>query len=284
MNCKNCGSPLTAEDKFCKNCGTSVNQGDVQTNQDHGVVDTTLGSNVTNQSVANNTMSQQSQQPNRASKKSNVGLIVGIIALVVIVALVAVFVVFKSLNKNGSTNGNINLSGSNNGTGTVTPTTSTSSYKVNFDGFTFNIPDNMIYKEADNELLISDEDETWVTELATLDGSYSQLKNNKSQLQSYFQQNGFTANPAEVKNLGGTEFVVIELSQNGESFVGAYAKLNSMKAVWIVAYNQDNTSDLNILSEIAPVISTATYNDTSNSITAKSNIKFNKEELSKFAQ
>ena len=300
MNCKNCGSPLTTEDQFCKNCGASVNQVNqvnAQPTQNQGVVNNPVGTNAIGQSVVspnlnsnptpvvNNSMPQQNQQPNKPSKKSNVGLIAGVSALIIVVALAAIFIVPKVLNKKGtSTDGNTTPSGNNNGTGVVTPTTSTSSYKVNFEGFTLSIPDNMMYEEADGELLIGDEDETWVVEFLIGDGNYNQLKNNKGQLQSYFQQNGFTAKPAEVKSLGGTEFITIEMAKDGVNFVGAYAKLNSMKVAWAVAYNQDNTYDSNILSKIAPIISSATYSDTSNSIAANPNIKFNKDEISKFAQ
>ncbi len=169
-------------------------------------------------------------------------------------------------------------------TPTVTPTTNTSVYKVKLDGFTFSIPDSMMYEEADGELLIGDEAGTWVADLLVADGNYNQLKNNKGQLQSYFQQNGFTANPAEVKSLGGTEFITIEMVKGGVNLLGAYAKLNSMKTAWIAIYNQANTYDYDLLTKMASVISTAAYSDTSNSIAANPNIKFNMDEMSQFAK
>lgn len=181
-----------------------------------------------------------------------------------------------SQNNNASNN-------SNNNSNTDTPTT-TSTYKVKYNDFTFNVPEDMMYEVADNELMLGDEDGTWVVELMVADGNFNQLKNNKSMLQSYFQQNGFTATPAEVKTLGGTEFVTLEMVRSGVNFVGAYAKLNSMKTAWLVAYNQANDFDYSILQKMASIISSATYSDSSNSIADSPKFNFNIDELSQFGK
>ena len=304
MNCKKCGSPLTAEDQFCKNCGASVNEVNAQPTQNYNTINnagTTPVNNVSTQNynnansmptnngygtmpTPNQNMPYPSQQSNNSSKSNMPIIIIGIVAVLAIVIL-AIVLVPKFLN--GGNNGN---SGNNSGSGTVntggntvTPTSS-STYKVNYGGFTFKIPDNMMYEVSGDELMLGDEDGTWVVELMIADGSFNQIKNNKSMLQSYFQQNGFTSKPAEVKSLGGSEFVTLEMAKSGVNFVGAYAKLNSMKTAWMIAYNQDNSYDYDILKNMASIISTATYNDASNSIATTPKFNFNINELSEFAQ
>ena len=217
----------------------------------------------------NQNMSYPFKQANSTSKSNMPKVVIGVVAIIAIVVL-AIIIVPKFLNNGNSEN--------------ASSITSKSTYKVSYGGFTFKIPDNLMYEISNDELIIGDEDGTWMVELMIVDGSFNQIKNNKSMLQSYFQENGFTAKPAEVKSFGGSEFVTIEMSKSGVNFVGAYAKLNSMKTAWFIAYNQDNTYDYDIFKNITSIISTATFNDASNSIATTPKFKFNINELSKFAK
>lgn len=272
MNCKKCGSPLSPEDKFCKNCGTLVENNDISTNQNTNVV-TPLPTETPS--------STPNQQVN--VKKNDKIFLIGGIALIAIIVLVVVMVIapkFLGKSKNDSNNSTSKTTT----TPAPSPMTSTSFYKVNFEDFTFKIPDNIVYEVNGDELLLSDEDGTWVTEVYVMQGSFNQIKNNKSRLQSYFQSNGFSSKAAEVKNISGTEFVTVELASGGISAIGAYAKLNSMYSVWTVTYDQDNGYDYNILKNVASVISSATYNDVSSSIKPEDKFSFNMNEISSLAQ
>lgn len=341
MNCKNCGSPLTAEDQFCKNCGAPVNEMPAQPtnnmnnmnnqveenppvnndeipdtnsenvsssvpnnieapnisaqtpntyqnptpnpnpNQYQSPIQNPIPNPIANPAPAPNAPYPTKTQTNNNSKNNNMMLIIiGIIAVVVIVILAIVLIPKFTSNSNGGNNGGkVN----NNGGASVTPV-SNSTYKINFAGFTLRIPDNMTYKISTKTLMVGDEAGTWMVELTIADGSYTKLKTNKSQLHSYFQQNGITSKPAEVKTLGSSEFITIEMEKGGLNFVGAYAKLNSMKTAWMIVYNQDNTFDYDIVKQISSIISTAEYNESSHSIEEDPIIDFNTDEVFQFAR
>ena len=75
MNCKKCGSPLTENDQFCKNCGATVNaqeeQGGVQSQSQQS-----SQSDMMQQQPVNNQQYQQSQQninPQVSNNYSNSG-------------------------------------------------------------------------------------------------------------------------------------------------------------------------------------------------------------------
>ena len=266
MNCKKCGSPLTENDQFCKNCGATVNaqeeQSGIQQPQQSSQPD------MMQQQPMNNQQYQQPQQnygnsnpngwqnsynptPNFQQQKPNSNVKYIVIGVVVVVAIFAGMFIFNSMKDN---NGGTSYSG---GTGTSATRTSNKSYKVNFKGFTFTIPDNLVYEEDNGVLLIGDEDGTWVTQLELEQGSFSQLKANKNQLQAMMQQNGYTCTAAAEKTLGGVDFITMEVSMSGQKAIAALAKANAMYFIGVTAMNQDNDIDYKLLEKIAPIITSA---------------------------
>ncbi len=276
MNCKKCGLPLDANDKFCKNCGASVEEVNAQSNQNYNNVNS-MSQNNGAMFNPNQGMSYSYQSVNNTSKNNNILIILAIV-LVVVIAVLAIVFVPKVLNR-GNTITNNNSNTSNNGINNVS-TTSKSVYKVNFANFTFKIPDNFKYELSDGAMFICDESEQeWCVILDVLDSSYEQIKNNRSSLQVSAQQNGYTAKAAEVKTLGGVEFVTIEVSIEGVNNVMAFSKLNSMYVAAIDVYTQDNTVDYDILKNISSIISTATYNDVSNGISMPSKVDIDMKKI-----
>lgn len=205
-------------------------------------------------------MNQIYQQPimnqTPPKSKSNTKLIIGIIAAVLVVAIiVGVILIVKNSNNSG-----------NNGGGNGSLVSSNKSYKVTYKGFTFNIPNNLICEERSGRLLIGNEADTWVAQIELGKGNFAQLKSRKSKMQELFQKNGYTSSMAVEKNLGGTEFITLELSNSGNNVIAAYAKADSMNFMAIVALNVNNEFDYSILEKIAPIISQVTYTGDTNNI------------------
>lgn len=276
-----------------------------------GVANNSLNGNISNQQMnygnyMNTAMpnNMPNQNPvstngvvNDADKKKKTMLIAGIAGAIVVVVLAVILTTnnIKNPNKDnnaGNNSGNNNGSEVNNGSGTnnggsntVVPTpSSTSTYKVKYANFTFNIPDNMLYQVTDSELMLGDEDETWVAELVISDGSFNKLKSNMGQLQGLFNQNGFDAKPAELKNIGTSEFITLEMLNGGINYLSAYTKMNSMKLAWIVYHNAENTVDYDALTKINDIITTATYSEQSTNITGSSKINLDNGTIFNLAQ
>ena len=113
----------------------------------------------------NQNMSYPFKQANSTSKSNMPKVVIGVVAIIAIVVL-AIIIVPKFLNNGNSEN--------------ASSITSKSTYKVSYGGFTFKIPDNLMYEISNDELIIGDEDGTWMVELMIVDGSFNQIKNNKS--------------------------------------------------------------------------------------------------------
>lgn len=262
MYCKKCGSLLAENDQFCKNCGTAVNQISVPNintvgNDMNHVAPTNNMSSSTGQPMNNNMNNEpawgngynSSPTYNQMPQKNNGNTKFIIIGIVIAFAIFAGIIIVGMLN--GKENdSNLGFGGN----------TSKSTYNVKFKGFTFSIPEDYIYEEADDEtLLIGDELGTWVVQIELVEGSFAQLQTNKSQLQSALQKNGFTSSIAEEKTIGGVDFITLEISESGTNAIVALARANSMYFLCAIAFNQDNDFDYSLLEKIAPVVSSASY-------------------------
>ena len=287
MNCKKCGAVLTPEDQFCKNCGETVNsqtnnvgtQQPVETPNNNFGQPAGMGQPVNNAQPSYNNMNnnghgwqnynnapmynnQPMNKPSGNGKYIAIGLaiIVGIFAIIFIVGMVTSKDDNNSLTSGGSNNTNVTQ-------------TSKTNYKVNFKGFTFEIPDNLVYEEDDGTLLIGDEAGTWATILELEQGSFTQLQANKGQLQSMMQQSGYIASAATEKTLGGVNFITLEITKSGQKAIAALAKANSMYFIGVTALNQDNDYDYKLLETIAPIIKSAQYTgSTTNNISGTNKI------------
>lgn len=299
MNCKKCGAPLTENDQFCKNCGEAVNSQSINTGDQtsFGVANTNTNNNLNQQPMDNNVQpsysnninnNAQPSYPNNMNNNQQQGwanynnapmynnqpinkpsgngkyiaigfaILVGIIAVVLVISMVM------------SKDNNSNLTGG--GSSNVTQPSKTN-YKVAFKGFTFEIPDNFVYEEDNGTLMIGNEEGTWAAILELEQGSFAQLKANKNQLQSLMQQSGYTASIASEKNLGGVDFITLEISASGQNAIAALAKANSMYFIGVTAMNQDNEFDYKLLETIAPIVKSAQYNgNTTNNISGNTKI------------
>lgn len=257
MKCKKCNATLTDNDQFCKNCGTSVNEANVQQDQ--------MG----NQQPMNQNYGQPTQQTygnpinyNHPPQKVNIAkyvvfIILGVVAIIAIPVVIAIF----AENDNSSS-----LASGNNNSGITQTGSSKSTYKVNFKDFAFNIPDNLVYEEDNDVLLIGDEKGTWLAQIEIEEGSFAQIKANKSQLQAIMQQGGYTSSIAQEKTLGGVEFITMEVSYSGQNAIAALTKANSMYFMVVTTINLNNEFDYSLLETIAPIISSVSYFDSTSNM------------------
>ena len=189
---------------------------------------------------------------NNGFKYIIIGIVSVLLVTLAVVGLLNLINNDNNINEN-NTNNNSNIN-------------ETSTYKVNFKGFTFNIPTNLIYQANDDYLLIGDEDSTWTTSVEVISGVYSQLLNNKGQLQSIYQKLGYEAGSAAEKTINGNSYITIELSKSGTNALLGLTKANSMYVFGLTILNVDNEYDYEILESLSSILNSATYTGESNSI------------------
>ena len=293
MNCKKCGAPLVGNDQFCKNCGAAVNETSAQNNvggsqptftqnEFSGVQQPTknemVGQPINNyqqpmnsgmgaqpvnnyQQPINGYMNSYNSQPmyNQPQKSNNTKFI--LIGIGVAVAVVVVAILIFALGGNNNEGGNYD--GTNNGGSTIN---NKSTYTVNFKGFTFKIPTDLVYETQADSILLGDEDGTWASYIEVIEGSYNQLLSNKNQLQGIYQQQGFTSSAAVTKTVGGLDFITLEISKGGQNALLGLAKANSMNVFGITAYTQANDFDYDLLETVSSILKTAEFNNATNNM------------------
>jgi len=294
MNCIRCGSQLTENDQFCKGCGAATNNTSAQTinasnftaqgqqpvSQQSVVQQPVAQQPVAQQPIAQPSVAQQpipqqqtwansyNGQPSynqMPTKKDGNGkfIIIGVIAAVVILVGILAFTMLS--NKNGDS--------SNDGNG-VAQNNSTSTYKVNFKGFEFKIPTNLVYETESNAIVLGDEDGTWAAAIEVVDGAYSQILKNKSQLQSVYTKQGYKASSAVEKTYGGMNFITLELTASGQNLLLGITKANSMSMFGITAYNVANEFDYNLLTTLSKILKNSEYTGKTNNMAVNKKVDF----------
>ena len=254
------------------------------TQKEFGVVQQTMNRGMGEQPMNNyqqptyGYMNSYNPQPmyNKPQKSNNTKFILIGVGVAVVVAVVAILI-FLLGGKNNDSNGN--YSDINDGGSTIN---NKSTYTVNFKGFTFKIPTDLVYETQADSILLSDEDGTWASYIEVVEGSYNQLLSNKNQLQGIYQQQGFTSSAAVTKTVGGLDFITLEISKGGQNALLGIAKANSMNMFGITAYTQANDFDYDLLETVSGILKTAEFNNESNNMSGFE--KVDMSEISGLAQ
>ena len=241
---------------------------------------------------------QPKNQPKKPNNGGNGGIVKICVILVIVVAIVAVIalVLFTVLSDKDSSDDKEDkkrssaITNEDSGSGTtndiddpeepeepVNP--SSSSYKVNYGGFRFYIPDNLIYQITAQSLNVGDAAGTWAAAIDVQTVSFEQLKQNINSLKSSFTQTLSAYNPkisdAVLETVDGVEFIVLEVEMAGTNELLACTGLNSMNAACLEIANENNDFDRSILKQLAPIFKTAEYLDGADGIKLKGKIDAN---------
>ncbi|MBQ4583731.1 MAG: zinc ribbon domain-containing protein [Bacilli bacterium] len=300
MNCRNCGYLLSNEDQFCKNCGAPVAGEQAPAVSSFKTVETESETpNVSQQGfqqpmqMQQPAMSQQqmsASQPFMSGQQSYNGnqmnpfnsqfpkndnskfIILGILVTVIvaIIGIVIVLVFKKDGGNNVDPNSGTNIQ--------ATPTTDKKSYDVTVGDFTFSVPEDLVtdegYEDGSEYLLIGDKDETWVSKVVVLEGSYDILKANKDVLQSELISKGYSVAPVKVASYAGYEMITFEVQFNGVNQIGGYAKANSNYTFVFELLTADNSANYKLLDVLAPVFKSAKYKANTSNMEINSGINF----------
>lgn len=224
--------------------------------------------------VQNNTQHVDAGQPmntgyNQNNKKKNnlIPMVIGIVAVVVF-GVICIFAGKTLFSGSSAKDDDSEI---------VAQTSNT--YKVTFNNFTFDVPDDLVYELATDSILVGDSAGTWAAYIEVAEGNYNQLLSKKSQLQSVYQKAGYTSSAAVERKVNGTSYITLELVSSGQKSILGFTKANSMYVFGVTAYNLSNTYDYSLLETMSKILASAKYNEGTTNITtfAKPNIKMASE-------
>lgn len=279
MNCKKCGFLLSGNDQFCKNCGAPVNaQSNINSssqstiNQQSQTYQSTsnMQPNYSNNNINNNPNNWQggynnnfNMQPKQSNAKKYIIIILS--AILVVIASIQIYKLVTTVKEN-TPNSNYN-------SGQVTQT-GNSSYNLNYKGYTFNMPNDVVAEETSGGLLLANEAKGWIVNLMIEEGSYEKLISNKSRITSLVEaDNKCKVKSIDEKKLGGINYLTVETEMQGAKVLMAFAKLDASHIYLIVAMNASATIDYKTLESVAPILSSAKAKSASNSIATNNDIK-----------
>lgn len=238
MNCHKCGTLLKGTEQFCRNCGTRVN--------------TNYEMNLNNQNYNMNYIKYNNKQGLTKLKY----FLIGFFSAISLLFFLLVIFVIIDYDDNELSENNKN---------TIIPNDfkeDNKNYKIEYQGFTFNIPSNLLYKIEDDNLYISDLKETWGAYISVGEGSYLKLLNNKDNLPVFYQEQGFTTSEAIERMIDNTYFITMEFAYDKYNGIIAYTKASDNYIFGLTVYSYDNSIDYYIIEEINKILKDSRINDT----------------------
>ena len=289
MFCKNCGTQIVDGDLFCKSCGTPVAA--VKTETEEVKQEAVNAQPVTPpvqpaQPVTPQPQTQATTVAPQPSKKNNNSILIVIAAIACCLViglgiLVVILLIGTSEIKNDVKDDQVE---SENQKEEKEEEDKSSYFKVKLGGFEMKVPDTLRYQEKEDALVIGNEDDTWAAQLNIVEGSYAQLKSNKSNMKTNFINNGYTSSDVEVQTIGDVEFITAEVGASGTNYLLGYAKGNAMYIIGVTTFDIDNEFNYDILEEIEPVIESATYVGETNNMENTQNLTLNMSGIPELAK
>lgn len=194
-----------------------------------------------------------------AEKKGPSGAVVAIILIVAIavIGLIvgAVVLVPKLLNGGESTQP------STPGGGEVVEPVKVDTYKVNFSGYTFEVPTKYTYQIVDDDSTLAIGDKTKAAYIVVVDIDFDSLYIDTDAM----KESGVIVNDTGAKTLGSAQYKFAEVTINGDDLVIAYTKADDGYSFGMQVYNLSGTYEYDLLKDLADTFTTVKYTGETNS-------------------
>lgn len=278
MNCKNCGSTLLQNDKFCQNCGAPVEQ--VNNSVEINNVPTP------NPPVAPTFNNMEfNSNPNTPQQKKNNNNIIFIIITMLLVAIIAGLIVFIVMNKDDSkkdTNSNKQtVEQTDNDTNTNNTqtnnndnnTTTTNDNTMTLGNYTFTLPAGFTYSSVSSYVIIKNQTNDIGIVFEVISGSYSTYVGSVEQLKTQLTSLGYTVNSYTTKTVAGVNYLLFNCTNQGIQTTVYFGQLGSYNLVngYIILQNTATTDQA--LTYISQIVNSAkSTGNTDNNTTSSLNV------------
>ncbi len=178
-------------------------------------------------------------------KRSNIGLIIAII-IIIFLLIVSIFFGYQYI-KNKKSEAEIEK----------TNGAQQNLYRINFEGYQLDIPQDYIYYVSGDKLYVSDSQNTWYAAIQIVEKSYEEINTNKAI--ERFRKLGYHIALAEEKNISNRKYYAVELQSGTKYALVAYSKADANHLFAFTAYNPNFAIDYAILENISSILDSATY-------------------------
>ena len=250
MNCIKCGAPLKPTDKFCINCGLVVGT-EIKNNE---VKESEVNTNTINDNLISNENIKKEEilMVNQDDKKSG-GKLKYFSMILLALALIAASVVgglYLITKEDASINSEPEVK---------KEIIKEVYYKVNHNEFDYFIDENLVYENTDTGLIIGNDLYKIVFE--TSEGSFDNIKNNRSLIQTEFEGKKYIARVAEERKVNEIDFITIEASKDDINAVISYSKVDYNHFLVATIYSVNNDFIYEPLEVISNIVSRMKYNN-----------------------
>lgn len=275
MNCKNCGSALLPNDKFCQNCGATVEQATNSVEINNVPTPNPPIAPTFNATEFNN---NQPTQPPQKNKNNMVFVIVTVLLIAIIAGLIVFIVMNKDDNKKNTDNNNTTVENTDNDSKTNNTqtnnndnnSTTTNTNTMTLNNYTFTLPTGFTYQNIDSYVIIKNQTNDIGMVFEVMPGSYSTYASSAEQLKSQLISLGYTVNSYNTKNVAGVNYLLFDCISQGISATVYFGQLGSYNIINGYVIVQNNATIDQALTYLSQIINSAKLTGDSNNNTTSS--------------
>jgi len=256
MVCKKCGTINNDSDKFCKECGESLE---------------TIEQDVIN--LYDDNVKVDEKESNSGKLK----IFIGIVLILVIVA--SIILVISNINKKDEniteSNSNIESNVNSNIESNEVPVNSNvnsnitipvsekisaedlkriNGNKVLLNGYLIEVPAGYIVNSVNPTLQLISKNQHDLAVITIDTSNYNMIKNSPVAIENYVTENGMVSNNIRTSVYNGVEFTTAEINSGGKNMILGYAKIDNQHVFGIMVANIDYTIDYVQFNTFATVV------------------------------
>ena len=176
--------------------------------------------------------------------------------MAIMIALIVIIVLIVTKDS-----GNSNFINRDDNTNIPTPPVcenKTSNSKAIIGAYTFEISQNLNVSVNNQGLILTDSENTFKTLINLFEGNYELLKSRINMLEESLKNAGITVKDSiSIKTYEEVEYILIQVTVNDIDTVVAYTQIDATVMASIVVSFKDNSTDLEKLAIVSPIIKSA---------------------------
>lgn len=214
--------------------------------------------NISSNQVSNNLNENVSEEFDKSKLKSNDNIKYAIFGVLMAIMIALIVIIVLIVTKDS---GNSNFINRDDNTNIPTPPVcenKTSNSKAIIGAYIFEISQNLNVSVNNQGLILTDSENTFKTLINLFEGNYELLKSRINMLEESLKNAGITVKDSiSIKTYEEVEYILIQVTVNDIDTVVAYTQIDATVMASIVVSFKDNSTDLEKLAIVSPIIKSA---------------------------